>query len=619
MNILQSITAFLTLQGQSKWVVWPLVTPLMALIALAIEREILFEENLFDMEHEYADIQCSDEEINARTADGRCNSLENPAWGMANIRFGRNVDPAILPATVTDEDIITPNPRTISRELMTRDEFIPAESINVLATAWIQFMVHDWFSHGKNQRWDPIRVPVAEDDPDFKREMRVQRTRRDQTYDGSVDDVITYQNTVTHWWDGSQIYGSDMRTQKRLRTFRGGKMLMRDGRLPKTFLGKVRTGFNDNWWVGLTLFHNIFVREHNRIADMLAATYPNMNDQELFDKARLINSALMAKIHTVEWTPALLDNPVLIQGMNSNWYGLNDPSFAGLLEGVAPYAEQISYLFGASEPLDVEKMGAKAMYGMAGGPTDHYDVPFTITEEFVSVYRMHPLLPDDFSIRNVEDDSQIASLGLNDVRERKAGRMVSKYGFDNIWYSFGTEHPGALTLNNFPKALQNVRIPLVGKIDLAAIDIIRDRERAVLRYNDFRRAIRLDPIDEFENLFKRFPMDPISEEHQALADKLREIYGTVDQLDVLTGSLAETVRPSGFAFGETSFQIFTLMASRRILSDRFFTEDYNPEMYTPEGYDIVETRTMTDIIKDHFPELAREGLIPENAFKPWGI
>jgi hypothetical protein len=35
---------------------------------------------------------------------------------------------------------------------------------------------------------------------------------------------------------------------------------------------------------------------------------------------------------------------------------------------------------------------------------------------------------------------------------------------------------------------------------MAAIDIIRDRERGVLRYNDFRRALQLDPANNFESL-----------------------------------------------------------------------------------------------------------------------
>ena len=61
--------------------------------------------------------------------------------------------------------MLEPNPRTISRELLTRDEFIPATTLNLLAGAWIQFEVHDWFSHGKNEAESPWVVPLADDDP----------------------------------------------------------------------------------------------------------------------------------------------------------------------------------------------------------------------------------------------------------------------------------------------------------------------------------------------------------------------------------------------------------------------------------------------------------------------
>ena len=46
--------------------------------------------------------------------------------------------------------MLKPNPRTISRELLARREFIPATTLNVLAAAWLQFEVHDWMSHGTN-------------------------------------------------------------------------------------------------------------------------------------------------------------------------------------------------------------------------------------------------------------------------------------------------------------------------------------------------------------------------------------------------------------------------------------------------------------------------------------
>ena len=58
------------------------------------------------------------------------------------------------------------------------------------------------------------------------------------------------------------------------------------------------SGFTDNWWIGLAMLHTLFTLEHNHICDLLAKQHPDWNDAQLHAKAKLINSALMAKIHT---------------------------------------------------------------------------------------------------------------------------------------------------------------------------------------------------------------------------------------------------------------------------------------------------------------------------------
>jgi len=42
--------------------------------------------------------------------------------------------------------------------------------------------------------------------------------------------------------------------------------------------------------------------------------------------------------------------------------------------------------------------------GIVGGRPDHFGVTFSLTEEFVSVFRMHPLIPDDYTFRSVASD-----------------------------------------------------------------------------------------------------------------------------------------------------------------------------------------------------------------------
>src|SRR5262249_62332145 len=86
--------------------------------------------------------------------------------------------------------------------------------------------------------------------------------------------------------------------------------------------GRDLTGFTENTWIGLEMLHTLFTLEHNAICDMLKGAYPQANDAWFYAKARLINAALLAKIHTIEWTPAILPQPTIALGMHANWSGL---------------------------------------------------------------------------------------------------------------------------------------------------------------------------------------------------------------------------------------------------------------------------------------------------------
>ena len=231
----------------------------------------------------------------SRTPDGSYNDLDEPAMGQAGTAFGRNVPPpAVVPVAARRE--LDPSPREISRHLMTRHKFQPATSLNLLAAAWIQFEVHDWFGHGAPEPDKPFEIALSADDHwpgavvhEAKRVMEVGRTRRDPR-------TGTFLNDVTHWWDASQLYGSDATTESKVRSRKEGKLSVEaNGLLP--FEPRTRlevTGRNENWWVGLSLLHTLFVLEHNSICDQLHAEYPNWDDEQLFATARLVNAALIA-------------------------------------------------------------------------------------------------------------------------------------------------------------------------------------------------------------------------------------------------------------------------------------------------------------------------------------
>jgi hypothetical protein len=60
-----------------------------------------------------------------------------------------------------------------------------------------------------------------------------------------------------------------------------------------------------------------------------------------------------------------------------------------------------------------------------------------------------------------------------------------------------------------------------------------------------------------------------------------------------------------------------LMASRRLKSDRFFTVDYTPQVYTPEGMHWINDNTMITVLLRHYPQLQPALAQAKNAFAPW--
>src|SRR4051812_43678942 len=84
---------------------------------------------------------------------------------------------------------------------------------------------------------------------------------------------------------------------------------------------------------------------------------------------------------------------------------------------------------------------------------------------------------------------------------------------------------------------------------------------------------------------------------------MRRVYSDdIEKVDTTVGMFAEPL-PQGFAFSDTAFRIFIVMASRRLNSDRFFTRDFTPEVYTPEGMRWIRETDLTAVLLRHCPEL----------------
>jgi hypothetical protein len=643
-------------------------------------------------------------------------------------------------------------------------DYQSAPFFNVLAAFWIQFMTHDWFSHMQEGRNAGQAVamgcsPEAAAKHGCRPGDRIDAALVAQdlpapTFRGNDGKSYlarapkTTSNNVTAWWDASQIYGHDDISVRRVKRDPGdaAKLLMQPrgqqrgagdqfGYLPllgandpvqPQWQGQEAVGFPDNWSIGMSFYHNVFTREHNAFVDEFrrqaqrtpdddsglrnpaqpdrVIRYRDVTPDELYQAARLVVSAEIAKIHTIEWTTQLLYDEVLYRGMNANWHGLfrDKSSLKRVTASVArdlnraESAEDRSLWFSVfASGSGIFGLGSQrnsnGLFGFGSrdtwdvsnlehvnGGVNHFGSPFNFPEEFITVYRLHPLVPDLIELRDFQQPNAITrKFPVIETFRGKATNAMTDVGLANWALSMGRQRLGALALQNHPMFLQNLPMPRMNSqtnmIDVAALDIMRDRERGVPRFNEFRRQYGLRQLTSFDDFIDRRPsVTPEVRAHQQkLVQALRDVYGqhtcdaakiittaqldangqpindclgkpngtvvdNIEDVDVVVGWLAESTRPHGFAISETQFTVFILNASRRLFSDRFFTSSFRPEFYSHFGVNWVnnngpeqmmeqgrpnghrdEVSPLKRVLLRVTPELASELQHVVNVFDPW--
>ena len=270
--------------------------------------------------------------------------------------------------------------------------------------------------------------------------------------------------------------------------------------------------------MGVGMLH-LFALEHNAVCDALKKVYPQFDDQRLFELAVLTVSGLIAKIHGVEWTPNILrHHPPL--SSDSRPLGTACSARSSSPMGQVATSETLS---GTKRIADRSLLQPV----LAG------------TEEFVSVYRMHPLIPDDWNFfareRRASAEPQL---------HRAAGPLHPRlHGQIWRWRICGTH-------SVWPAPARGVLAQLPERA--ASADShrrsdhrpgnpghhCRDRERGVPRYNDFREALGCRVVRPS----RRHP-------NAEWAREINEVYnGDVDAVDLQIGMQAEQpVKGNGFS------------------------------------------------------------------------
>ncbi|GMY13451.1 alpha-dioxygenase PIOX-like [Fagus crenata] len=337
-----------------------------------------------------------------------------------------------------------------------------------------------------------------------------------------------------------------------------------DGLLLPDQDGIALSGDTRNGWIGVSTLQALFIKEHDAICDTLKREYRQLEEEELYRHARLVTYAIIAKVHTIDWTMELLKTDIFkFQDEMLLWFWKFHFKY-GLL------GKELKDTFG--------HVGGAILGGLVGleKPNNH-DVAYLFTEEFVNVYRMVP---------------------MPNLIGHKGEKALAEIGLEKLMVSMGHQACGALKLWNYPNDRPD-------HVDLPALEVYRDRERKVARYNEFRRALLLIPISKWEDLT----------DDNEVVQALDEMYGDdVEDLDLLVGLMAET-KIKGFAINETVFVIFLIMATK---ADRFFTSNFNEKTYTRKGLAWVNsTENLKDILDRHYPEMVKKWINSTSAFSVW--
>ncbi|XP_041787603.1 peroxidase-like [Anopheles merus] len=504
--------------------------------------------------------------------DGSCNNLNNPDWGTPNRPYAR-----FVPAQYTDgiwEPALAssgnplPNARQLSLHLFGETEMQHPRN-TLVSMQFGQFVAHDLSftadadgiqccADGKmvpkalaSPRCFPIEV--ADDDPVLAGEgiqcmnlVRTKTTLEDACSSLAAGEESAEQlSSVTAFLDLSVVYGNSLEQTNSLRTFSRGQLQAetRNGKqwLPvhpnKTttcvskdaaddacyLTGDVRSNQSPH----LTLLHQAFHLEHNRLARELADLNAGWDDETVFQQARKLNIAQYQRIVYYEWLPIYL--------------GAENMRAAGVL----PALELPDFADDYESSVDPTVSNAFAtaafrfFHNLIAG---HLDLIAESRQPTGSIR-----LSDWFNNPSVlEKDGNYEQLSR--------GMIYQPHDRPNHHLTPEVKH--FLFRHGGP----------VG-VDLKAIDIQRARDHGLASYNDYREYCELGRVtswEEFNNVLRT----------PAMVRSLSEQYESVDDVDLAVAGALERHHGDGMP-GETFACLLLDQFRRTRVGDRFYFENGN--------------------------------------------
>lgn len=459
-----------------------------------------------------------------QSIDGTGNNVNSPLWASVGQQFLRK-SPAAYPDGIGALAGSTrASSRVVSNALCADSTtgFTNRRDLSALWYAWGQFLDHDMTLTDTTAEAGSIAVPTGDPwfDPTSTGTATIPMSR--SVYDASTGVSTPRQqvNTLAAYIDASMVYGSSSVRAAALRTMSGGQLATSTGNLlpfntaglPNIIPGPQLFLAGDvraNENPSLAAVHTLFVREHNRFAAAAAAANSSLDDETLYQLSRRYIISLVQKITYEEFLPALLGRPL----PPYNGYNIN------VNAGVATEFSTAAYRMGHS---------------MLSASQEFFDN---------NAQSVHPPL----SLKNAFFNSPV----------------LSTTGIDPVLKYLATDRAQEID----PVVIDDVRnflfgAPGQGGLDLAALNIQRGRDHGLADLNTVRTAYNLLPHASFAALTS----------NASLAAALEAVYGSVNDVDLWVGGLAEDHLPES-SLGSTFTAIVSDQFMRTRAGDRFWFQN----------------------------------------------
>jgi peroxidase len=467
-----------------------------------------------------------------RSIDGYGNNIANPTWGMAGAHLLRSSSGAHYADGVSSPaGASRPSPREISSAIFAQnDEIIPAQGRQSdFMWTWGQFLDHDLgLTQGTAESF-PIKIPTG--DPLFDPEgtgtktMPFSRAIFDSATGTSTSNPREQINEITAYIDGSMVYGSDearaewLRSGPYLKMSPGSLLPHNDGTQPNAGTPEKPNLSTDLFVAGdiraneqptLAAMHTLFVREHNYQVGRIRKAKPDLDDEELYQRARQIVIAEIQHVTYEEYLPALLGRDGL--HTRSNYDAGVNPGLSALFSTAA---FRLGHTMLSPSILRLNEDGTS----IQEGPLSLREAFFEATPPMLVDHGIEPLIRGVAAQRMQELDNKV----IDDVRN----------------FLFGA--------------------PGTGGLDLIALNIQRGRDLGLPDFNTARSDLGLPRKSSFSEITS----------DRAMARTLEQLYGNVDDIDLFVGLLCEDDMP-GTMLGETLRTILVDQFHRTRSGDRYW-------------------------------------------------